>query len=249
MPRRQRAASGRVVTRRTDSSVIEKVIALIRDAIVRGIYHSGERLNQSRLAAQFGVSRIPVREALRQLDAEGLVSFDHNRGAHVARLGPNDVRDIFEMRVELESMALCAAVPNASARELETARALLQQMGQLEGEPERWLRLNNRFHATLYRPSGRRHLLRVIQSLRHAVEPYLRLYLLALHRFDTAQAQHQGILDAYAQRDVTRARMELRRHLLDTMHELLGALGGTRRVPVGPPGQPPSHVAGGREAR
>ncbi len=220
-------SQGRGRIRRADISVIESVTASIRDAIVRGVHNSGERLNQSRLAAQFGVSRIPIREALRQLEAEGLVSFDHNQGARVARLAPDDVRDIFEMRVELESLALQTAIAGAAPQDLEKARSLLDRMDRLGDDPEEWLKLNNAFHATLYAPGQRRYLLRVIQTLRHAVQPYLRLYLMALHRFQISQAQHREILKAYARRDPLRARRALREHLAQTMQELLRALGGS----------------------
>ena len=209
-------------------SLIDRVTASLRDAIVHGVYHSGERLNQSELAAQYGISRIPVREALRQLEAEGLVTFDHNHGTRVARLSEEDVRDIFEMRVELESLALRAAIPRATPQDLEVARKLLDRMDRLQDAPDEWLHLNNRFHATLYAPGRRHHLLRTIRTLRHAVEPYLRLYLLALRRFEASQAQHRKIFQAYARRDVRKARAELRTHLLDTMRELLRALGRRR---------------------
>ncbi len=215
-------------TLRTDTSVIDTVAASVRDAIVRGVYHSGERLNQSRLAAELGVSRIPVREALRQLEAEGLVSFDHNQGTRVARLAPEDVQDIFEMRIELEVLALRTAIARATPQHVETARRLLDRMDRLEDDPEQWLRFNNRFHTTLYAPGQRRYLLRIIQTLRHAVEPYLRLYLMALRRFEVAQVQHRKILDAYARRDTMGARSALGEHLLHTMQELLRALGRPR---------------------
>jgi DNA-binding GntR family transcriptional regulator len=139
------------------------------------------------------------------------------------------------MRVELETLALRTAVASATHRTLRTASALLERMDMLADRPSEWLRLNNRFHVTLYGPGRRRHLLRTIQTLRHATEPYLRLYLMALGRFEVSQRQHRRILQAYARGDATGAEEALREHLSDTMRELLRALGGAYdRMPVRP---------------
>jgi DNA-binding GntR family transcriptional regulator len=207
-----------------DSSLIELVAGALRDAIVHGRYRSGERLNQSELASELGVSRIPIREALRRLEVEGQVIFDHHHGARVAWLNPEDIQDIFEIRVELEALALRVAIPAATTTVIDRAKKLVDRMDRAGHDLDEWLRLNDLFHVTLYAPSGRQHLIRAIQTFRHRVHAYLRLYIQALHRFEVAQAQHRNILKAYAAGDLPVAEAALREHLVDTMRELLRAL-------------------------
>lgn len=135
----------------------------LRKAILRGLFQSGQSLRQDEIATQFGVSRIPVREALRQLEAEGLVTLYPNRGATVSALSPAEIQEICEIRIALETTAIQLAIPQMATSDLQKAKTILE-MTQ-ETEASRWAELNWEFHATLYTPANRPRLLSLIKTL------------------------------------------------------------------------------------
>jgi DNA-binding GntR family transcriptional regulator len=204
-------------------SLPQAVAHAIREEILLGRIPMAARLNQDALAARFGVSRIPVREALRQLEAEGLVEIHPHRGAFVASLAVEDIKGIYEIRIALESLALEFAAPQARENDLETLEALLSRM-DAEVDPAHWLDLNLEFHGSLYAPSGRTHLCHLIETLRRHSEPYLRIYVAPMGRIRMAQEEHHQIFEAYRRRDATAAAAALRIHLNHTLHGLLSVL-------------------------
>ena len=141
--------------------------AMIRDgvrrAILDGVYASGVQLRQDELAERFGTSRIPVREALRQLEAEGLVTIEANKGATVTVLSLPEVLELFEIRAALECRALRLAIPNMIDGDFEAAEAILQDYGALE-DPGAWGDINWRFHSLLYAPCALPKLLGMIEA-------------------------------------------------------------------------------------
>jgi DNA-binding GntR family transcriptional regulator len=210
---------------------IQEIVAeALRDAIVTGRLKGGERLHQDGIAVKLGVSRMPVREALRQLESEGLVVFTPHRRVSVAALSTQELREIYEMRTALEILALDLAVPRLSARELAGLGALLDQMDRVN-DPGRWLDLNRTFHGTLYGASGRVRLCALIDSLRGNVERYLRIYVSGVEHRAHAQAEHRRILRACRRRQIAEAKKALRRHLRGTVDQLEAFL--RERGPVG----------------
>ncbi len=157
------AAAG---AREAQSGAAGSLAQALREAILRGSYAGGQPLRQDELAAQFGTSKIPVREALRQLEAEGLVTFFPNRGAVVASLSPDEAEEIGEIRSALE----------AAAHDLHRAQDVLDEARD-EPDPTRWSVLNWEFHAALYAPAGRPQLLKLIQQLHRRVDRYMRVTL------------------------------------------------------------------------
>jgi DNA-binding GntR family transcriptional regulator len=211
---------------------IQEIVAeALRDAIVTGRLKGGERLHQDGIAVKLGVSRMPVREALRQLESEGLVVFTPHRRVSVAALSTQELREIYEMRTALEILALDLAVPRLSARELAGLGALLDQMDRVN-DPGRWLDLNRTFHGTLYGASGRVRLCALIDSLRGNVERYLRIYVSGVEHRAHAQAEHRRILRACRRRQIAEAKKALRRHLRGTVDQLEAFL--RERTPAGP---------------
>ena len=103
---------------RQQRSTPDLIADALREAIVRGIFQEGQSLRQDEIATQFGVSRIPVREALRQLEAEGLVTLHLNRGAMVSALSPAEAQEIFEIRSALEVKAIQLAIPKLTPSDL-----------------------------------------------------------------------------------------------------------------------------------
>ena len=132
----------------------DSVAAALRAALQQGRWSPGAALRQEDLAAEFGVSRIPVREALNKLQAEGLIVVEPNRGAFVASLSAPEVNEIFDLRVLLECDALRHAIPQHTARTLRHLRALQAEL-DAEADPSLWLATDAAFHEVLYAPSGR----------------------------------------------------------------------------------------------
>lgn len=199
---------------------IQEIVAeALRDAIVTGRLKAGERLHQDGIASKLGVSRMPVREALRQLESEGLVVFTPHRRVSVAELSADELREIYEIRTALEVLALDLALPRLSPQDLARLAALLDQMDRVV-DPGRWLVLNRTFHGILYHSSGRSHLCALIDSLRDNVERYLHIYVSGVEHRAQAQAEHRKILRACRRRRGAEAKKALRRHLHGTVERL-----------------------------
>src|SRR5688572_8830356 len=150
------------------STTVDTVAAGLRTSLHRGRWAPGTALRQEDLAAEFGVSRIPVREALTRLQAEGLIVVEANRGAFVPVLTAGEVEEIFDLRVLLETDALRHAVPRHTPRSLRQLEALQRDLDD-EANPVQWLASDAAFHAALYAPSNRRRTLEAIATLRAAV--------------------------------------------------------------------------------
>lgn len=204
-------------------SITDIVAGVLRDAIVTGVLQAGEELNQVELARRFGISRVPVREAIRLLEAAGLVISQPHRRTVVSALTPSSLGEVFDVRVYLESRALAAAGPRLGPADLDELDGLLAQM---EGETDyrNWTRLNDQFHDTLYRPSGMEFVRLLIRQLRQHVERYFWAGGHVVRRYPEANAEHRRILAACRARDLPRAQEALDAHLRATLRSLSRAL-------------------------
>ena len=163
----------------------------LRSAILGGRFEPGAPLRQDELARHFGVSHIPIREALRRLEAEGLVAIRPRRGAIVADLSAREIQELNEMRVSLECLALCLAIPRITKEELLKANNVLDCIDE---EPARWGALNTQFHTVIYAPAQRPRLLATIVSLLRNTERYLHHEIEVLNNLDESQRQHRRLL-------------------------------------------------------
>lgn len=195
----------------------------LRQAIAHGIFQEGQSLRQDEIATKFGVSRIPVREALRQLEVEGLVTFYPNRGAVVAVLSPAEVQEICEIRVALETTALQLALPNLTQTDFEKAIALLKATEQVL-DPVRWAELNWEFHATLYTPANRPRLLTMIKTLHVNIDRYIRLQITQMDYRERSQKEHHQLLDVCKQKDTEKAIEILKHHITEAGEQLVAYL-------------------------
>lgn len=200
----------------------QHVVNRLREAILGGKLTEGSQLLQHDIAEALGVSRTPVREALRILEAEGWVVFSPHRGAVVATLSSDDVRQIFDIRFALESLALRKSIPILQAQEFDNAEAVIEQM-EHERDVGRWVDLNRRFHLSFYQRAGSR-LLSLIQSQYDAVDRYLRFELLVLDNAEDSQTEHRAILAACRERDVEKAISLCEPHIAEAGEELAEAL-------------------------
>lgn len=190
------------------------IAPILREAILSGELSGGVQLKQEELAARFGVSMSALREALKSLEAEGLVVFYPNRGAIVSQLSAQEAQEIFDIRLLLELGALAFAIPNLTAVELAEAEAILKQT-DAENDSERWGELNWQFHQTLYRAANRPKLLTLIHNMNNNVERYMRLYLSTMHYQTKSQQEHYALLQACSRKDISGAQAILRKHVTD----------------------------------
>ncbi|MDG6108442.1 GntR family transcriptional regulator [Dactylosporangium aurantiacum] len=197
----------------------------IRERILDGRYQPGRRLVLSTLARDLDVSPVPVREAIRRLEAEGLVSFERNVGARVATLGDDDWVQLVEMLALLDGYAFAAAAPRMTAERIAVARALNAQLRQ-EQAHERVMALHRQFHRAIYGWCGNRHVIEAldwiwdrIDASRVLASMYPRL------RVRAAVDEHDALLDRLARGDDDAATLEscAREHNLNTIRAIRSA--------------------------
>ena len=191
----------------------------LREAILSGELIGGVQLKQEELASKFNVSMSALREALKSLEAEGLVKFYPNRGAVVSELSVEEAQEIFDIRLYLELGAMELAIPNLTAEDLSAAGDILNAV-DAETDSKRWGALNWQFHETLYRAANRPKLLSLIQNMHNNVERYMRLYLSTLHYQEKSQKEHRLLLDACTQKDLKTVQKLLRKHMTDAKKNL-----------------------------
>ena len=193
-------------------NTVEAVTQTLRQAILRGALAGGQILRQESLAKQLGVSRVPVREAIRQLSSEGLVQITTYRGAVVAALSADDIREIYDIRVGLETTALRLALPHLSPAMLGRAAAVLEEI-EAAIEAVEWGARNWLFHITLYTPAQRPRLLALIRTMHDNVGRYLQVYPALMQQQHYSQQEHQQLLAACQAQDEQAALRILRQHL------------------------------------
>jgi DNA-binding GntR family transcriptional regulator len=199
------------------------VAETLRTAIVDGTLAPGAPLRQDALARHFSVSAIPVREALRQLETEGWVKVEMNKGATVAPLSADEAREIYEIRAALESLAIGLAIPVHTPATLRHAEAFCKA-ASAESDPALYVARNQAFHLSLYEPAARPRLLEMIGVLHIRGERYLRLKFGLPSYKGESDREHAALLKAVRRGDVATAQSLVTKHLLDTgelLHRVL----------------------------
>ena len=197
-------------------SLTSAVADKLRDQIIRGEIAEGTQLRQDAIATQYQVSRIPVREALRQLDAEGLIAIVPNRGAIVPALSPEDIEELFAIRALLEPEVLKLSIPHLTEKDFSQADAILRKyVSELKREDHvsGWGRLNWEFHSTLYARANQPRFMAIIRNVNNNGERYTRLQLYLTHGMKRANEEHHQILELCRQRAVGQACQVLREHI------------------------------------
>jgi DNA-binding GntR family transcriptional regulator len=205
---------------------VDLALDALRDRILRGEFPEGTPLRQDALATDLGVSRIPVREALRRLEVEGLVSFNPHQGAIVSTLSLSEIEELFDLRAVVESEMLRHAIPRLTTDQLEQAKATLDLYDQAlsRGDVAEWGKLNWAFHSTLLAGAGRPLTLGVVSTLHNQSDRYMRLQLTLTHGEVRASGEHRRILGAVKRRDSERACALLRSHIRDAGASLIDFL-------------------------
>ncbi|WP_411033997.1 GntR family transcriptional regulator [Shinella sp. BYT-45] len=197
----------------------ENVVQRLRDELENGIishtFAPGERLDEMQLAKRFGVSRTPVREALMQLNAIGLVEIRPRRGAVVIDPGPHRVFEMFEVMAELEGMAGSLAARRLTDADRAAILAAHEdcQRSSSADDTDAYYYDNERFHKAIYAASHSGFLNDQCVALHRRLQPYRRLQLRVRNRVATSFAEHAGIVEAILAGDAERARTLLRQHV------------------------------------
>jgi DNA-binding GntR family transcriptional regulator len=200
----------------------------LREAILRGIFQEGQSLRQDEIATQFGVSRIPVREALRQLEAEGLVTLHLNKGAIVSVLTSTEIQEIYEIRSALETTILQLAIPKLTKLGLEKASEILEATDQTT-DAARLVQMNWEFHAALYAIANRPRLLTMIKTLHTNIARYIRPYIAQINNLERSQKEHYQLVNTCCQGDTKAAIELLKQHIEVEGAELIMYLTEIRR--------------------
>lgn len=198
-------------------SLTSAVADKLREQIIRGEIPEGTQLRQDAIATQYKVSRIPVREALRQLDAEGMITIIPNRGAVVPALSPNDIEELFNIRALLEPEVLKRSIPDLTEEDLSKAEAILRKfVDELKREAHlsAWGRLNWQFHSILYSRADQPRFMSIIRNVNNSGERYTRLQLYLTHGMKRANEEHHQLLQLCRTREVRSACKLLREHIL-----------------------------------
>jgi DNA-binding GntR family transcriptional regulator len=196
-------------------TVKKSLVETLRDEIVRGDFVPGQYLRLEEIAARFDVSTMPVREALRDLEAEGLVTIFPHRGATVTRLSADELQDIYDIRATLEEMATRLAVPLMTKATLTELTSLVEQIENHLSDVATLVKLNHQFHLTLYAASGRRHLCELNRILRYRTQHYLHVFIVEveLGHLPQTQGEHRAILEACKRGDAEQAAALMHDHV------------------------------------
>jgi DNA-binding GntR family transcriptional regulator len=198
----------------TRSSIVEECVAQLRELIADGTLAGGQPLRQDDLAAQLGISRTPVREAIARLQAEGLAVVERNRGATVFKPSLEELRQIYEVRMLLEPYAAKISVQNVTDEILANLRELYDQMEDCP--PWMFFQLNRKFHLALYETARHQELYELIKGLRYRSDPYIRI-LAGGGGGDAAQRGHSALINAVAEGDEEAATTITYEHLAQTL--------------------------------
>lgn len=223
LPIMESLADNLVVARQT---VQDSVFARLRSMILSHKLKSGEKLVQSELAEQLGVSRTPIREALYQLAAEGFVAFSPHKGASVTDFSLQELREIYGVRIPLESYAAYLAVQNITDQDLERLEELIRRMKEMYqlGDRLGLLDVNREFYSVLYQAAGRRRLYEMIMTHLDLAGMYRRMAFTLDSQYDTTVPEHEMLLQALRKRDPRAVEHLTRLGLEKTAADLIGFL-------------------------
>lgn len=202
----------------------EIVFEAMREAIISGVLKPSERLMEIQLAEEMGVSRTPVREAIRKLELEGFVVMIPRKGAYVAGVSHKDVADVFEIRAALEGLAAGLAAERITDDEIEQMeRVLLYKEGE-ERDLELIVKSDTDFHALVYKASRNQRLVQILENLREQIQRFRATSLAVPGRVRDAIEEHRAIVEALANHDVEKAQELANSHIVTAENVMFEAL-------------------------
>ncbi|MDE7211327.1 MAG: GntR family transcriptional regulator [Lachnospiraceae bacterium] len=199
-----------------------RVFHRLREDILSGKYEKDEELREITIASELGVSRTPVREALRQLELEGLVRIIPNKGAYVTGISAGDIHDIYHIRSYLEGLCARWACEHITQEQLEQLEEIvyLCEFHAKKKHLEQIVELDNRFHEIIYEACNSKMLEHVLRDFHHYVERVRRISLAGENRVENSNKEHMAILEALKQRDGALAEKLAHEHMIRTIDNL-----------------------------
>ncbi|HEX3078446.1 MAG TPA: GntR family transcriptional regulator [Lachnospiraceae bacterium] len=199
-----------------------RVFHKIRDDILSGKYSLHEELKEVTIGNELGVSRTPVREALRQLELEGLINIIPNKGAYVTGISPKDIHDIYMIRSYLEGLCAKLACENVTEAQLEGLDEIvyLSEFHTRRSHQEQIFELDNKFHELLYEASGSNILCHLLSDYHRYVQRIRKVSLSSMPRAIQSNNEHTAIIEAIKQRDADKAEALAHEHIMNTIQNI-----------------------------
>ena len=204
----------------------ELVFDALREAIINGTLKPRDRLMEIQLAEELGVSRTPIREALRKLELEGFIVMVPRKGAYVADISFKDIADVFEIRAALEALAAGLAAERITDEELEDMERLVAEKAEaISGyDMDRLIRVDTLFHDAIYKASRNQRLTNIINNLREQIQRYRTTSLAYPGRMKRSLEEHRGIVEAIQSRDPQIAQQVAREHIENAETSIIEAI-------------------------
>ncbi|SHK51209.1 GntR family transcriptional regulator [Paramaledivibacter caminithermalis] len=198
-----------------NKSLTSMIFEKIREDILIGKYTSGEKIVEAKLAEEFGVSRTPVREALKQLELDGLVDNIPNRGVIVKGISNQDVEDIYTIRIAIEGIAVKWAIERMDENDLQKLKEIFELMEfySFKKDIDKIAELNTKFHETIYNATKSRYLEHVLKDFQYFMKTTRYKSLRSPGRMESALEEHRKILEAFTDRDIDRAAEAILKHV------------------------------------
>ena len=193
----------------------EVVFEYLRNAILAGELKPGERLMEVTLAEQLGVSRTPVREAIRKLEKESFVIMIPRKGAYVADLTKKDIMEVLEIRKELEGFAAALAAERMALSEKESLGKVVERFNEslINMDKKSMIECDNEFHSLIFEATKNQRLINIIYDLHDQFQRFRLIYFNEFNNYKEIQASHNRIFDAIIKKDVKGARSEAESHV------------------------------------
>jgi DNA-binding GntR family transcriptional regulator len=196
----------------TPRPLYEEVAERLRQRIFARELEPGGWIDEIRLAQEYGISRTPMREALKVLAAEGLVTMKVRRGAYVTEVNDKDLNDVYHLLALLEADAAAVVAQQASDEQLKELQALHHELVAAEGDRERFFAINERFHLRLLELADNRWRMQLVADLRKVMKLNRHNSLLKAGRVHDSLREHQALLDALLARDAALSGLRMREH-------------------------------------
>lgn len=212
-------ASTRKIVRPT---TVELVTTAVRQRILSGEYSPGEVLRQEALADELGVSRVPIREAITRLTAEGLLTSVPHKGAYVAELSVGEVKETFDIRLRLEPWIFAEAIPRITDAEIGKAERLVKEMDKADSGV--WGQLNWRLHETLYVPAQKEITLQMLRVLHDRSDRYFRFQAVQVPVREQSHDEHMALIKACKARDAKLGAKLLEEHVKTASKQIMAVV-------------------------
>jgi DNA-binding GntR family transcriptional regulator len=199
-----------------------RVFNKLREDILSGVYQENEELKENTIGLELGVSRTPVREALRQLELEGLVTMIPNKGAYVTGISQKDIHDIYVIRSYLEGLCAKWACEHITEAQIEALEEILylSDFHARRSHFDQLVDLDNKFHELIYKASGSKILEHVLSDFHHYVERVRKVTLAMPQRASKSSEEHAAIVDAIRKRDGELAESLAHEHIINTIKNI-----------------------------